>query len=170
MSLILELLDLLSHHNPVFFIRSEIDLVQDWRREKKADAEWGQRREELAAHTQADILVLAAIHDGRLSAEERQELAAQLPRLLAKAGVKTTPEELLARWDERYEAANSDAELSQTVESLAHWLTEEHKRRLYETIVRLDASDDHVGSYRGATRVVSTVELFGRALGITSTR
>ena len=168
--MILELFDFLFSRNYIPSFKTEVEAVQNWRRDKKADAEWGQRREELAAHTQADILVLAAIHDGRISAEEREELAAALPRLLAKAGVETTPEELLARWDERREAANSDAELSQTIESLAHWLTEEHKRKLYETIVRLDASDDHVDPYREATRVVSTVELFGRALGITPTR
>ena len=166
--MIIELLDYLFPWCVVPNFQTEVEAYQNWRREKKAEAEWDQRREQLAAHAQADILVLAANRDGRISAEEREELATALPRLLAQAGVETTPEELLARWDERQEAVNSDAELTQAIESLAHWLSEEHKRKLYETIVRLDASDDHVGSYRGATRVISTVELFGRALDITS--
>ena len=172
MSFFLDLLDFIfedSYHVASFEV--EAKAIADWRTEKKADAEWSERRQQLAAHAQADILVLAAIHDGRISDEERVELATALPGLLLKGGVQTTPEELIARWDERQKAVNSDAELSQTIESLAHWLTEEHKRRLYETIVRLDASDDPVGPSRaGMPRTSSTVELFGHALGITSSR
>jgi hypothetical protein len=147
------------------------------RDDAKADAAWADERKGLAAHAQADILVLAALHDGVITRTERKDLAAILPSLLARADVETTPEVLVERWNARQESIESDQDLSRTIESLAHWLTAPQKSRLFDAIVQLnraDASGDSppTGPYRGSVSatVASTIRLFGNALCIDEAR
>lgn len=146
------------------------------RDDAKADAAWAATRKAQEAHVWADILVLAALHDGLITRAERKELASSLPALLAKAGVQTTSEQLIERWNAREEAVESDQELSDTVASLASWLNAPQKSRLFEAIVQLNRSDPAEDSaptspYRARVRqsVTSTIRLFGDALRIDET-
>lgn len=144
-----------------------------WRADVEADADWARRRKALAAHARADILVLAALHDGVITGGERAALADALPPLLAQTDGETTAEELLARWSARESTLASDHDLSTAVESLAHWLGPPEKHALFEAIVQLGRADRSAGSSEasphrrdGRARTVSTVRLFGSALGI----
>jgi hypothetical protein len=124
---ILELLENLLFVGSHEGLADAIESCGQRRDDAKADAAWADERQGLAAHAQADILVLAALHDGVITRTERKELAAILPSLLARADVETTPEVLVETWNARQDSIESDQDLSRTVESLAHWLTA-HKR------------------------------------------
>lgn len=158
MSLILELLDLLV---PSTDATPLLDAAQESRRDAKADAEWAERTAALAAQAYADLLVLAALHDGILSPTEREELAKSLPGLLGRAGVQTTASELIERWDERLDGVEDDA-LTTLARSAAHWLSPPEKRQLYDAIVKLTRDGP------AASVTASTLDLFAEALGIDS--
>jgi hypothetical protein len=150
-----------------------LDSFLERRRGDKQEAEWAARDKALAAHAQADILILAAVHDGILTDPEREELAASVPKLLAKAGVETTPEELIGRWQQRLDRIASEEDLSSTIRSLGRRLPAETKRELMDVIVRLHdegGAETPAGTtpYRtgASTMTTPTIELFAQALHI----
>ena len=156
MSLVLDLLDLLV---PTTDATPLLDAVQESRRDAKADAAWDERTAALAAQAHADLLVLAALHDGILSPTEREELAKSLPDLLSRAGVQTTADELIHRWDERLDGLEDEV-LATVARSAAHWLSPPEKRQVYDAIVRLTREGP------AASVTASTLALFAEALGI----
>ena len=130
------------------------------------------RREERALAS-ADIVVLAAWHDAKVTEAEREELARRLEPSFEKLGMKVTVPELVERWSGPRMALASDAAFSAAVRSLAEDLQPRERTQTFEavaSVLRADANrgDVAVSPFRERASADQTpaIRLFAAALGV----
>lgn len=130
-------------------------------------------RKRARALSMADVWVLAAHHDHRVTEQERTELARRLHAVFKGKGVDVTVDELILRWKRRRAALRSDADVTLAVRRLTKDLPEADIRHTFDGVVALAWCDrTTVSPAEGPFRTAAPpppstlIRLFGHGLRI----
>lgn len=136
-------------------------------------AEAAKERARARALAMADVIVLAAHHDGVITDAERAELERRIPKLLDRAGVALGVEEFVDHWAALRAPLESESALREEVARRCGALTSSDRQRLFDVVVRIACADNpaqprDLGPYRRGARTppAATIRLFGQALSV----